>query len=75
MRSFTAAVLGALLAGGASAFSPSASRAGGSSKILANLKEMRMTGAGGAASPDQQYVEGESGRRPTATTTLGERHI
>ena len=37
----------------AEAFSPSAR-----AKILTDLKEMKMSGAGGAASPDY-YVEGE----------------
>ena len=54
---FVAAFFGALCSQSASAFSP-ASR----SKVLNNLKEMsmevKMTGAGGAAQPDQ-YVEGE----------------
>lgn len=54
---FVAAFLGGLCAQNAVAFSP-ASR----SKVLNNLKEMsmevKMTGAGGAAQPDQ-YVEGE----------------
>lgn len=54
---FVAAFFGALCAQNASAFSP-ASR----SKVLNNLKEMsmevKMSGAGGAAQPDQ-YVEGE----------------
>lgn len=58
MRSFTALVLGAALACSqyADAFSP----AGPKSKILANLKEMRMSGAGGAAQPE--YNEGESSK-------------
>ena len=58
MRSFTAVVLGAVLFASqnvAEAFSPAAR-----SKVLNNLKEMRMTGAGGAATPDTNYVEGES---------------
>jgi len=54
---FVATFFGALCAQNAAAFSP-ASR----SKVLNNLKEMsmeiKMTGAGGAAQPDQ-YVEGE----------------
>lgn len=54
---FVAAFFGALCSQNANAFSP-ASR----SKVLNNLKEMsmeiKMTGAGGAAQPDQ-YVEGE----------------
>jgi hypothetical protein len=54
---FVAAFFGAICAQNAAAFSP-ASR----SKVLNNLKEMsmevKMTGAGGAAQPDQ-YVEGE----------------
>ena len=60
MKSYTTLVLGALFASlqnGAEAFSPAAS---GSSLMLKNLKEMRMTGAGGAASPDDNYYEGES---------------
>ena len=66
MRSFTALVLGAVLGlssqcnnGGVDAFSPSFSQSGGGSKILKNLEEMRMTGAGGAATPDTNYVDGE----------------
>lgn len=56
MKSFAAAALGALLActHHAAAFSPAAR-----TKALNNLKEMRMTGAGGAASPDTNYVDGE----------------
>lgn len=54
---FVAAFFGAICAQNAAAFSP-ASR----SKVLNNLKEMsmevKMTGAGGAAQPDQ-YVEGK----------------
>ena len=58
MRAFSTLVLGAvaLLAAQhdtAEAFSPSAR-----AKILTDLKEMKMSGAGGAASPDY-YVEGE----------------
>ena len=55
MRAFATAVLAALFAkhNGAEAFSPAAGR-----KVLNNLKEMQMTGAGGAAQPDT-YVEGE----------------
>eukprot|EP00580_Thalassiosira_gravida_P003235 CAMPEP_0201620956 /NCGR_PEP_ID=MMETSP0492-20130828/45486_1 /ASSEMBLY_ACC=CAM_ASM_000837 /TAXON_ID=420259 /ORGANISM="Thalassiosira gravida, Strain GMp14c1" /LENGTH=262 /DNA_ID=CAMNT_0048090323 /DNA_START=37 /DNA_END=825 /DNA_ORIENTATION=+ len=55
MRAFTSLVLGTLFAScqnGAEAFSPAAR-----SKVLDNLKEMRMTGAGGAAQPEQ-YMEG-----------------
>jgi hypothetical protein len=57
MRSFTTLVLGAVLFAsryGVKAFSP-ATR----SKVLNDLKEMRMSGAGGAAAPDY-YTEGES---------------
>jgi hypothetical protein len=57
MRAFSTLVLGAALFASqnysAMAFSPSAR-----AKVLTDLKEMRMTGAGGAASPDY-YVEGE----------------
>jgi len=56
MRAFTTVVLAALFAshpGGTEAFSPTAGR-----KALHNLKAMRMTGAGGAASPDSNYVDG-----------------
>jgi hypothetical protein len=56
MKAFSTLVLGAVLLASqnhaAKAFSPSAR-----SKVLNDLKEMRMTGAGGAASPDY-YVEG-----------------
>lgn len=53
--SFTALALGALFACSqyAEAFSPAAR-----SRVLSDLKDMRMTGAGGAATPDT-YVEGE----------------
>lgn len=57
MRSFTNFVLGAVIFASlktVDAFSPSAR-----AKILTDLKEMKMSGAGGAASPDY-YVEGES---------------
>lgn len=61
MKSFTAVALGAVLLASqhvAEAFSP-ASR----SKVLQNLQDMRMdlgmTGAGGAATPDSGYVDGE----------------
>ena len=60
MRAFTTLVLGAVLLAsqnGAEAFSPSAR-----TKVLNDLKEMRMSGAGGAAAPDY-YVEGESSCR------------
>ena len=62
MRAFIALALGAVCACTqyAEAFSP-ASR----SKVLANLQDLRMTGAGGAASPDANYVEGESGHLHT----------
>lgn len=56
MRAFSTLVLGAVLFASqnnsAEAFSPSAR-----AKVLTDLKEMRMSGAGGAASPDY-YVEG-----------------
>lgn len=61
MRAFTTLVLGAVLLAspnGAEAFSPAARN-----KVLNDLKEMRMSGAGGAAAPDY-YVEGESSCRP-----------
>ena len=60
MRAFTTLVLGAVLLAsrnGAEAFSPAAR-----TKVLNDLKEMRMSGAGGAAAPDY-YVEGESSYR------------
>ena len=61
MKAFSTVVLGAVILGkSVEAFSPSAR-----SKILNDLKDMRMdmkdvrmSGAGGAASPDY-YVEGE----------------
>jgi len=52
---FVASFVGGLLATqNAAAFSPPASR----SKVLQNLLDIKMTGAGGAATPDT-YVEGE----------------
>lgn len=55
MRAFTTVVLAALFAqqNGAEAFSPAAGR-----KALRKSKEMRMTGVGGAAQPDSNYVDG-----------------
>ena len=55
MRLLLKLVLGAaIFATSTEAFSPPSR-----SRVLNDLKEMRMTGAGGAAQPDQ-YVEGES---------------
>jgi len=61
MKAFTAVVLGAVIActqNVAQAFSPAARR----SNILSALENLKMTGAGGAASPDSNYVDGESSR-------------
>eukprot|EP00584_Thalassiosira_punctigera_P005506 CAMPEP_0172527776 /NCGR_PEP_ID=MMETSP1067-20121228/2364_1 /TAXON_ID=265564 ORGANISM="Thalassiosira punctigera, Strain Tpunct2005C2" /NCGR_SAMPLE_ID=MMETSP1067 /ASSEMBLY_ACC=CAM_ASM_000444 /LENGTH=264 /DNA_ID=CAMNT_0013311579 /DNA_START=114 /DNA_END=908 /DNA_ORIENTATION=- len=60
MRAYATLALAALLASlhnGVDAFSPSANTRSGKA-VLNNLREMRMTGAGGAATPDQNYVEG-----------------
>ena len=68
MRAFTTLVLGVVLLAspnGAEAFLPAAR-----TKVLNDLKEMRMSGAGGAAAPDY-YVEGESSSGLLMSAPLG----
>ena len=70
-RFFSTLILGAVLyaSQGVEAFSPPSR-----SKVLNDLKEMRMTGAGGAAQPDS-YNEGESSFTWNQMQGRGDRYI